>query len=145
MKKQDLSATEDAKQTAIELLNRSRNTPNFGNAGAVENALASAKTSYQIRKPTREDSINVVLEPQDFDPEHDRMENAASNLAKLFEDVVGCEEIIRTMSGYQEIARKRKQKGLEVRGGIPMNFLFKGPPGQSHLELILYYITLISI
>ena len=37
LKEQDLEATEEAKQTAIETLGRSRNRPNFGNGDEVSN------------------------------------------------------------------------------------------------------------
>jgi hypothetical protein len=43
LKKQDLSATDAAKDVAMELLGRERNRPNFGNGGAVENLLGQTK------------------------------------------------------------------------------------------------------
>lgn len=129
LKNQQLAATDAAKDTAIDVLGRSRDRPNFGNAGEVENLLAQAKKRYQTRRSDQNHCVDIVFEPQDFDPEHDRIENASNNLYRLFEDVIGCEAIIQKLAGFQEIVRKLKKNGKDVRGKIPMNFLFKGPPG----------------
>lgn len=132
LKSQDLEATDDAKAVAIEVLSRGRNRPNFGNAGEVENQLGLAKGRHQLRQSAKKPSdrlADIVFEPQDFDPDHDRGVHASTNLAKLFEDVVGCEDVIAKLSGYQQIAQGMKAKGLDARGEIPTNFLFKGPPG----------------
>ncbi|KAL8647529.1 MAG: hypothetical protein Q9210_005505, partial [Variospora velana] len=132
MKVQDLSASDKAKTVAIEVLNRARIRPHFGNAGEVENLLSSAKDRFQKRqnaKPIRERSFDFIFEQQDFDPEFDRVKHAHEKLKVLFEDVVGCEEIITRLAGYQQIVQGMKARDLDPRGQIPMNFLFKGPPG----------------
>jgi AAA lid domain len=130
---QDLSATEAAKDVAIDVLSRARNRPNFGNAGEVENLLAQAKNNYQKHQaslPAAERSPDAPFEPQDFDPEFDRADHASKNLEKLFEDIVGCEEVISKLGEYQQIARTMKARGMDARDVIPTNFVFKGPPGQ---------------
>ncbi|KAJ7035052.1 P-loop containing nucleoside triphosphate hydrolase protein [Mycena alexandri] len=129
---QHLDATLAAKDVAIEVLSRARNRPNFGNAGEVENLLGLAKKSYQARQdslPRQSRSFDVIFEPQDFDPEFDRSIHASTNLAKLFEDVVGCEEVISKLAEYQETAHTAKLRGMDVRDLIPTNWVFKGPPG----------------
>lgn len=133
LKTQDLSATTEAKVVALEVLDRARNRPNFGNAGDVENLLGQAKNRYQTRHmseslPANKSSVDVVFEPQDFDPNFDRDEHASTNLSKLFGDVVGCEEIIARMDRYQKLARALKARNRS-RESIPTNFVFKGPPG----------------
>ncbi len=127
LKDQGLDATEEAKLVAIEVLGRARNRPNFGE---VQNLLGKAKTSYQTRqslKPLSERSFDAIFEAQDFDAWFDREADAATNLQKLFEDVVGCESVV----SYQQIARGMKAQGLDPREQIPTNFVFKGPPGNS--------------
>ena len=150
----DLDATPEAKSVAIEVLSRGRNRPNFGNAGEVrqfwvtnffkehridyltpqvENLLGLAKGRHQVRqssKPASQKSFDVVFEPQDFDPDFQRGTHAATNLQKLFEDVVGCDEVIEKLAGYQQIAQNMKARNRQFRGMIPTNFLFKGPPGM---------------
>ena len=128
MKHQGLKATDVAKTAAISLLSRARNRPNFGNGGEVDNVLARAKARSQQRLGAVAD---ILLEPQDFDPDHDRSERASTNLEKLFADVVGCEEVIQKLRDYQSIARTMKARGVDPRNKIPMNFIFKGPPGRS--------------
>ncbi|CAL1701681.1 unnamed protein product [Somion occarium] len=132
LKDGDLSATESAKRVAIEVLSRLRNRPNFGNIGEVENILGQAKVRYQQRQatlPVSERRADAPFEPQDFDPQYDRHEHATANLAELFEDTVGCDEIISKLAQYQQMAKRLKKQGKDPRDIIPTNFVFKGPPG----------------
>jgi len=132
LKVQDLSATDAAKDVAIEVLSRSKNRPNFGNAGELENLLSVAKNNYQKRMshlPHSARSAEILFEPQDFDADYERSANATSNLKELFKDVVGCEKMVQKLEGYQRIAHASKQQGRDPRNFIPTNFVFKGPPG----------------
>jgi hypothetical protein len=132
LKAQDLSATDLAKDVAIEVLSRSRNRPNFGNAGELENLLSVAKNNHQKRMaqlPFSARSAEMLFEPQDFDPEYQRSASATSNLKEIFKDVIGCEKIVKKLEGYQRIAHASKQNGRNPRDLIPTNFVFKGPPG----------------
>lgn len=100
----------------------------------MENLLSKAKVRYQERQatlPSEERSPDAAFEPQDFDPDFNRGQNAASNLAKLFEDVVGCEEIVAKLQSYQRVANKAKSIGKDPRDLVPTNFVFKGPPGMT--------------
>jgi len=132
LKSQDRTATDAAKKVAIEVLARQRQRPNFGNIGEVENQLSAARMRYQERQsslPLSERSPNAPFEPQDFDPGFDRSKDAASNLATLFEDMVGAEEIIAKLRKWQQMAKVRKAMGKDLQM-IPTNFVFKGPPGM---------------
>lgn len=129
LKRQDLSATEQAKQVAMDLLSRERNRPNFGNGGAVENLLGQAKSRYMARFRGSRPPAATVFEPQDFDPDFDRHLHAAKSLDKLFEGIVGCEEVIDKLRDYQKISLVKKARGEDPRDVIPTNFVFKGPPG----------------
>ncbi|KAG1856396.1 P-loop containing nucleoside triphosphate hydrolase protein [Suillus subalutaceus] len=128
---QDLSATEKAKQVALGLLSRRKNRPNFGNGGEVENMLTFAKDRYLKRQASQPSHLSqdIVFEPEDFDPNWDRDQHAAANLAQLFEDMVGCEAVIQKLGDYQSMAQGMKASGLEMRKQIPTSFIFKGPPG----------------
>ncbi|THH18626.1 hypothetical protein EW146_g2397 [Bondarzewia mesenterica] len=136
LKDQDLSATDAAKTVAIEVLSRARNRPNFGNIGEVENLLSQAKTRYQERQASMHigmRSPDAPFEPTDFDPEFDRGKHAVSNLAKLFEDVTGCEDIIEKLRGWQQMAQNVKSRRMDPRDFVPTNFVFKGPPGKDFI------------
>jgi hypothetical protein len=133
LKNQDLGATDSAKRVAIEVLSRSRNRPNFGNAGEVENLLRQAKDRYQTRQsslPPSDRGPHIVFEPQDFDLDFNRNAHAATNLKQLFEDVVGCEDIIDKLGKHQRVAAALKARGMDPREEISTNWVFKGPPGM---------------
>ncbi|KAK0214970.1 P-loop containing nucleoside triphosphate hydrolase protein [Armillaria fumosa] len=127
LKDQNLQATEEAKKVALEVLNRAKIRPNFGNAGEVENLLSKAKTNYISR--TRGAVVDTIFEPADFDPDFDRGSHADDNLDELFKDVVGCDGIVSKLRRYQKTASAGRRKGHDVRDLIPTSFVFKGPPG----------------
>jgi hypothetical protein len=133
LKEQDRTATDEAKKVAIEVLRRLRNRPNFGNIGEVVNLLNRAKTNYQDRQSSLsadQKHHNAPFEPRDFEPDFDRDKNAASNLSKLFEDMIGSEDIIEKLSRWQKMAKVLKERGMDMQN-IPTNFVFKGPPGTA--------------
>jgi hypothetical protein len=132
LRKQDLSATDAAKIVALDVLDKQRKRPNFGNGGAVENLLGDAKTRYMSRVGDQA-SADIEFDPEDFDPEYQRHLHASENLDKLFEDVVGCDDVIEKLRDYQKRAKALKALGEDPGDSIPTNFIFKGPPG-SHLS-----------
>lgn len=130
---QDLGATKQAISTAIDVLSRLRNRLNFGNGGDVENLISKAKANYQARQstlPAAQRSTDFIFEPQDFDQDYDRASGSDANLQELFKNVIGCECIIKKLDGFLKVAKGMRAQGLEPRGQIPMNFIFKGPPGN---------------
>ncbi|KNG51926.1 stage v sporulation protein k [Stemphylium lycopersici] len=122
-------ATDQAKKVAMDVLARARNRPNFGNAGEVDIILDRAKALHQKHVSARKVKQFGTFEAIDFDPEFDRGERAATNLQAIFQDVVGCESLIKQFHGYQTTAANMKALGMDPREQIPFNFLFKGPPG----------------
>jgi hypothetical protein len=133
LKRQDLSATPQAVSTAIDVLGRLRNGLNFGNGGEVENLLSKAKTNYlgrQAKLHVSQRSIDFVFEPEDFDLDCNRSSGAETNLQALFAGVIGCDSIINKLDGFLKVAKGMRAQGLDPRGQIPMNFIFKGPPGK---------------
>ncbi|KZS96999.1 P-loop containing nucleoside triphosphate hydrolase protein [Sistotremastrum niveocremeum HHB9708] len=129
---QDLTATDKAKQAALEVLSRKRNRPNFGNIGEVENLLSEAKSRYQGRQallPLAQRSPDAPFEPLDFDPDFNRGDRAGDNLVKLFEDVVGGDEIVQKLREWQQVSENMKAVGQDPRKVVPTAFIFKGPPG----------------
>ena len=133
LKDQDLSATPEAKRVASEVLSRQRNRPNFGNIGAVENLLSMAKSQMQKRNA----DADAPFEPQDFDPDYLRGQNANENLTKLFEDTIGSEDVVAQLRRYQKMAESCKARNIDPREMTPTNFVFKGPPGMFNNYVIL--------
>lgn len=141
LRESDIDASDEAKAVAREYLGRARNRPNFGNGGDVQNLLDKAKIRYQSRQaslPLPQRSADIILQPIDFDPDHDRQNHASTNLTKLFEDIVGCDDIVQRLGGYQQLAINLKSAGKDVRKHIPTSFIFKGPPGESSFTLSLF-------
>lgn len=138
--KQGLHATPMAKKVVGEVLGRARVRPNFGNGGEVENVISQAKLRYQTRisklSPSQRPD-EVLFLPEDFDPEFARGDTATLNCRKLFEDMIGCEEIVQKLEGYQRIAQNGKATGCPLHELIPTNFLFKGPSGMKKSILTL--------
>lgn len=129
LREQGYSATDQAKQVAMDVLRRARNRPNFGNGGEVGILLDKAKLIHQKNLSEGKTKLKDTLEPFDFDPEFDRGTMASTNLPLLFKGVIGCDEIIKQLQEYQITAANMKTLGMEPREQIPFNFLFKGPPG----------------
>ena len=124
LKDRGFTATDEAKRVAIEILNRARSRPNFGNAGEIDILLADAQRRHQKRQ-----AASSVLEAADIDPNHDRAMSTDTNVAMLFAGEVGREAVIATLTGYQGHVRACKDLGLDPNEDIPFGFLFRGPPG----------------
>ncbi|KAL0932639.1 AAA family ATPase [Colletotrichum truncatum] len=129
LKEQGFSATGRAKQVAMEMLDRARNRPNFGNAGEVDILLNEAKARHQQRLSSKETNQVSTLEALDFDENFDRAERTDTNVAKLFAGTVGCETIVAELEGLQANVRAMKELGMDPKEDTPFNFLFRGPPG----------------
>ena len=135
---QGLAASDEAKDTAIDVLAKLRRRPNFGNAGEVENLLSRAKDSYSRRQKTLPEGggDDIVFEPQDFDPEFGRSGDALDNCKALFKDVVGSGQVVEKLTGYIQSFNNAREIGLEPTEIIPFIFVFKGPPGMLSLHEI---------
>lgn len=121
-------ATDQGKRVALEVLDRARNRPNFGNAGEVDILLDSAKARHQKRVSAGATKRHE-LEAVDFDEEFDRAERSETNIGMLFKDTVGCDGIVSILEGYQAQVRALKKHDLDPKEGVPFTFLFRGPPG----------------
>ncbi|KAM3507032.1 hypothetical protein MY10362_002023 [Beauveria mimosiformis] len=129
LKNQGFGVTPKAKQVVLEMLDRARNRPNFGNAGEVDILLNEAKSRHQKRLTAGKTARASTLEALDFDENYERHERAETNVEQLFHDTIGCERLVATLQGYQETARTTKALGLDPKEQIPFTFLFRGPPG----------------
>ena len=122
------NTTDQAKKVALQVLQRARNKPNFGNAGEVDIILDRAKALHQKHLAAGKTKSLDTLGAIDFDPDFDRSQRAATNLPKLFQDTVGCQDLIQRFQDYQTTVANLQSLGMDPRSEIPFNFLFKGPP-----------------
>nr|POE47790.1 stage v sporulation protein k [Quercus suber] len=113
----------------MKILQRARNRPNFGNAGEVDIVLNKAKFLQQKRIAGEKGNDADTLKAEDFDPDFDRGSRAATNIAMMFKDVVGANQIVHKLEAYQRTAANMRARDMDPREQLPFNFLFRGPPG----------------
>ncbi|CAG7971784.1 unnamed protein product [Penicillium salamii] len=131
LKEQGFGITDRGRHVVLEMLERSRSRPHFGNAGEIDNLLNSAKMRYLKRLSSiqRPDSVpDSILDAPDFDEDFNRADRKES-VAKMFEGVIGCESIFAKLEGYRQMAQSLRRLGLDPRTQLPFNFVFRGPPG----------------
>ncbi|KAL2114659.1 hypothetical protein VUR80DRAFT_2639 [Thermomyces stellatus] len=121
--------TDQGTRVALEVFDRARNKPNFGNGGEVDILLNTAKASHQKRHSAGSTKRHDLLEAVDFDENSDRAERSKTNIRALFRGTVGCNKLVSLLEGYQAQVRALKQHGLDPKDGIPFSFIFRGPPG----------------
>ncbi|KAL2257927.1 hypothetical protein VTK26DRAFT_8952 [Humicola hyalothermophila] len=129
LEQQGYQVTDQAAKVAMEMLKRARNRPNFGNAGEIDILLDAAKARHQIRFSKKAAKSAAVLEAKDFDEDFDRAERTETNVRRLFDGTVGCEETIALLESYQDTVRTLRALDMDPKENIPFNFLFRGPPG----------------
>jgi len=99
--------------------------PPFGKRWSGRNPLSQAKGRHQTDSITLVEgrSLDVIFEPQDFDPNHDR-DATHQTILKTLQDVVGCENVI----GVERVSagiRAMKARGMDSHDSIPTIFIFK--------------------
>lgn len=129
LEQQGFDITDQATRVAMEMLERARNRPNFGNAGEIDILVDGAKARHQIRFSKKLAKSANLLEAIDFDENFDRAEKSETNVRRLFEGTVGCEDTISLLESYQDTVRTLKALDMDPKENIPFNFLFRGPPG----------------
>lgn len=132
LKDQDLGISDIGRRVAVEMIERSRNRLNFGNAGEVDILLNSAKMRLQKRLCSRTDDSSkrlTILDAPDFDENFDRADKTELSVRELFEGVVGFDECISKLESYQQLVRRLRKLDMDPRNEVPFNFLFRGPPG----------------
>lgn len=108
LKDTGFDATGQAKRVAMDMLKLARNQANFGNAGEVDIILDKAKALHQKHSSQGKCKNKDTFDAIDFDPDFERAERAATDLPLLFQDTVGCEDIIKQLQRYQTTAANMK-------------------------------------
>jgi hypothetical protein len=133
LKQQGLDATDGAKDVVIGILSKTRDRPNFGNAGEVENLIGRAKAHHQTRSQSSamdNEDPDVLFLPQDFDPDFDRASRSGSICSKIFGDFFGAQEWTGKLERLQKMALNMKGRGQDPKEHVAFNWVFKGPPGE---------------
>jgi SpoVK/Ycf46/Vps4 family AAA+-type ATPase len=133
LSEQGYEVTDRARRVVLEMLERARNRPHFGNAGAIDNLLNAAKMHHQRRlsvKTLMTPVPDAILDAVDFDENYDRAEKCNTSVSKMFEGVIGCENVISKLEGYQQMVKNLKRLDMDPRQQVPFNFVFRRPPGK---------------
>ncbi|TVY80877.1 NFX1-type zinc finger-containing protein [Lachnellula suecica] len=129
LKQQAFEITDQARTVVLDMLERARNRPNFGNAGEIDILLNVAKARHQTRRTKGLAKYATKFEAKDFDEDFDRANHSQTNIKGLFKGTVGQEAIMALLEGYQHTVRTMKSLDMDPKENIPFNFLFRGPPG----------------
>ena len=115
---------------AVRQLDKAKSQPNFGNAGAVNNLLSTAKLHMQSRL-----SKLSIYEREDRLIKQDFASNDLTNSnTDIFAGLVGCQNIITKLEEYQDTIMLCKRLGQDPREYIEYNFLFVGSPGTGKVS-----------
>ena len=125
--KQGVELSLGVAKRAVLTLAKARAKPNFGNAGSVNNCLSQAITTMQGRKGAQE------LIPEDFGYRGDAPD--ASSLGKLFDGLIGCDEVKATLADLKASVEFSISQGMPANRGVNFNYLFLGNPGTGTLNL----------
>jgi AAA+ superfamily predicted ATPase len=134
--KEGWSVAYDALRAGVEVLEKQKMMPNFGNGGAVVNLLSKAVTNRMGRmrgegRSTAEIASDRTLLPVDFDPESvaKGAEERRRKLDSLFTDLVGCESVFEKFHEIKKIIELSQFQRRDPRDDVPFSFVFAGPPG----------------
>lgn len=128
----NLVATPESLKTAMEVLNRARMRQGFSNGREVDNLLSSAMENHIQRQSKGNSSTyghDMVLSPEDFDPDRGREEYASANCRAALQNKVS-NDIICQLEQYQRLIKIDKSRGPGAVSLVPKGFVFKGPSGS---------------
>ena len=117
-----------AKQAVRKDLAKARMRPNFGNAGAVDNAVSAAVVRAEARLealPPAERATATELLLADFVVEKAHM----ADPSLVFEGLIGCENIKARLAEYQAVLEAASRAGRDPVDDLALTFCFQGAPG----------------
>jgi SpoVK/Ycf46/Vps4 family AAA+-type ATPase len=123
-----------AKQVVRRDLAKARMRPNFGNAGAVDNAVSAAVVAAEARLealPAAERATQTALEIEDFLDEKPHM----ADPSLVFEGLIGCENIKTRLAEYQAVIEAASKAGRDPVDDLALTFCFQGSPGTGKTTL----------
>ena len=112
---------------AVKQLARAKAKPNFGNAGAVNNLLATAKLKLQRRQSTG--TMNVARRTDELIIEDFGEITKPVTECDLFDGLVGCDSVRAKLKEYHSLITLCQRNGEDPKKFVEFNFIFAGSPG----------------
>ncbi|PYH92430.1 hypothetical protein BO71DRAFT_357464 [Aspergillus ellipticus CBS 707.79] len=127
---QDMDATPEAFQAAMDTLDNARMRKDFDNARALDHLLAAAISHFDRRSRTGANAISVerLLEGRDVNPELVGGTTALVFREELRHSIVP-DDIISILKRYHHEMKAAWMQGLDPGQRMPSAFVFKGAPG----------------
>ncbi|KAL7904629.1 P-loop containing nucleoside triphosphate hydrolase protein [Trichoderma velutinum] len=141
----NLNVTKEGLETAMEVLNRARMRQGFSNGREVDIILSSAMENYLQKQSNTKGSNyshDMILSPEDFDPDYGRAKFAAANCRAALQNQVS-NSIIAQLEEYQRLLQVTKLRGTGAASLVPASFVFKGPAGTGKTTVARYMGTLL--
>ncbi|KAJ9508188.1 hypothetical protein QJQ45_021542, partial [Haematococcus lacustris] len=115
-------------RAGVQVLDKERRRPNFGNAGAVNNLLATVAMRMEARMQGMSDAARAAAQPvaADFLPPEDAK---AVRADQVFKDLVGCKEVLAKLREWQATIKASQRMGKDPLDSFELNFRFVGAPG----------------
>eukprot|EP00798_Chlamydomonas_sp_ICE-L_P024107 gene24107-9682_t len=114
----------DVLRSGIKALEGERRKPNFGNAGAVNNllSLVAQRMENRLKDLTPAERANELPIATDFYV-------PKIPATDLFDDLIGCKEVLEQMKDMQATILGCQRKGKDPLASMELNFCFVGAPG----------------
>ncbi|KAL4747469.1 CHAT domain-containing protein [Aspergillus terricola var. indicus] len=132
LREQGVQATGWAREVAMQVLGNAHKRSDFSNNGDVESIVSRAKGVYEERALGKQQlgtAGEIILEPQDFDPDYSRHLQATAQFDAHFQRMIGMGSIAAQLKGYLKAIAGMRRCGVDPRPYIPFTFVFRGPPG----------------
>ncbi|KAL6759018.1 P-loop containing nucleoside triphosphate hydrolase protein, partial [Haematococcus lacustris] len=115
-------------RAGVQVLDMERRRPNFGNAGAVNNLLATVAMRMEARMREMPASARAAALPvaADFLPPGDA---EAVQVDQVMADLVGCEKVLAKLREWKATINASQRVGNKPLDSFEFNLLFVGGPG----------------
>ncbi|GFH06095.1 NFX1-type zinc finger-containing protein 1, partial [Haematococcus lacustris] len=115
-------------RAGVQVLDMERRRPNFGNAGAVNNLLATVAMRMEARMREMPASARAAALPvaADFLPPGDA---EAVQVDQVMADLVGCEKVLAKLREWKATINASQRVGNKPSDSFEFNLLFVGGPG----------------
>ena len=136
LRRKEARMTDEAFETAMETLQLEKQSPYFGNGGAVAKIVERSQLHYtsRLREMTTEERKRVSKEggyliPDDVNPLRIDLKELRKPVELLFSGMIGMDNVREKMCGYADLALSIKNNGRPLAQLMPFHFAFKGPKG----------------